>query len=44
MPNCHQPVQGIAHLEGKESLVRPSAQLGEELELYARNLASYIQE
>ena len=28
MPSCHQPVQGIAHLEGTESLVRPSTQLG----------------
>ncbi len=44
MPSCHQPVQGIAHLEGKESLVRPSTQLGEEIEMYAENLASYIQE
>ena len=44
MANCHQPSQGIAHLEGNESLVRPSAQFGEEIDLYADNLASYIQE
>jgi len=44
MPNCHQPVQGLAHLEGNESLVRPSEQLGQEIDLYADNLASYIQE
>ena len=44
MPNCHQPSQGIAHLEGNESLVRPSAQFGQEIDLYADNLASYIQE
>ena len=44
MPACQQPVQGLAHLEGKESLVRPSSQLGEEINLYAENLASYIQE
>lgn len=44
LPSCHQPVQGIAHLEGSESLVRPSTQFGEEIDLYADNLASYIQE
>lgn len=44
MPACHEPVHGIVHLEGKESIVRPSAQLGDEIELYAENLASYIQE
>ncbi len=44
LPSCHQPVQGIAHLEGSESLVRPSTQFGEEIELYADNLASYIQD
>ena len=44
LPNCHEPVQGIVHLEGKESLVRPSSQFGDEIELYASNLASYIQE
>lgn len=41
---CSQPSQGLVHLEGKESLVRPSAQLGEEIEAYAKYLASYIQE
>ena len=42
-PACDQPAQGIAHLEDGESLVRPSSQLGEEIELYAGDLASYIQ-
>lgn len=41
---CCQPVQGIAHLEGGESIVRPSSLLGEEIELYAGDLASYIQD
>lgn len=44
LPLCHQPVQGIAHREGEEGMVRPSSQLGEEIEMYAENLASYIQE
>lgn len=44
IPTCHQPVQGLAHLEGTESLVRPSEQLGQEIDLYAENLASYIQD
>ncbi len=44
LPNCCQPVQGIAHFEGNESLVRPSAQLGEDIEVFAENLASYIQD
>ena len=43
-PNCNQPVQGLVHLEGKESLVRPSSQLGEEIDYYADILASFIQE
>ena len=42
--SCYQPVQGIAHLEGGESIVRPSSLLGEEIELYAGDLASYIQD
>ena len=43
-PYSHQPVQGLVHFEGEESLVHPSAQLGEEIDVYAENLASYIQE
>ncbi|MCF0238026.1 MAG: flavodoxin family protein [Sphaerochaetaceae bacterium] len=44
MPNCNQPVQGLVHLEGKEALVRPSTQLGLDIEAYADILASFIQE
>lgn len=43
-PNRNQSVQGLAHLEGEQSHFRPSTELGEEIDMYAENLASYMQE
>jgi NAD(P)H dehydrogenase (quinone) len=42
--NLDQPVAGIVHLAGKEDAIRPSEQLGEEMEAYADILSAYIQE
>jgi NAD(P)H dehydrogenase (quinone) len=42
--NIDQPVAGIVHLAGKEDAIRPSEQLGEEMEVYADILSAYIQE
>jgi NAD(P)H dehydrogenase (quinone) len=42
--NLDQPVAGIVHLAGKEDSIRPSEQLGEEMEVYADILSAYIQE
>ncbi len=44
LPLCNQPVQGIVHCEGKEGLISPAQQIGNEIEAYAEDLASYIQE
>jgi NAD(P)H dehydrogenase (quinone) len=40
----NQPVAGIVHLEGEESMIRPSERLGNVMTCYADNLAAYIQE
>ena len=42
--HCNQPVQGIVHCEGLDGLIAPAQQVGSELEAYAEDLASYIQE
>lgn len=42
--NLDQPVAGIVHLAGKEDAIRPSEQLGQEMEVYADILSAYIQE
>ncbi|AEV29782.1 multimeric flavodoxin WrbA [Sphaerochaeta pleomorpha str. Grapes] len=42
--NLDQPVAGIVHLAGKEDSIRPSEQLGQEMEVYADILSAYIQE
>lgn len=40
----NQPVAGLVHLAGKENMIRPSVKLGKVMEVYADNLASYIQD
>ncbi len=39
-----QPAAGIVHLEGNESLIRPSAQLADTIEAYANTVAGYLEE
>jgi len=43
-PDCTNPVSGILHFEGKDSLVRPSTENGNDIEYFADALASFIQE
>lgn len=38
----NQPVCGIVHLEGKESVIRPSDKIGSAIETYARTIASFL--
>lgn len=42
--DCMNPVSGLLHLEGKEGLIRPSMTLGNDIEYYADNLASFLQD
>lgn len=40
----NQPVSGLVHLAGEQNMIRPSSNLGHDMELYADILAAYIQE
>ncbi len=40
----NQPVSGLVHLAGEQNMIRPSSNLGVDMEIYAEILAAYIQE